>query len=60
MTAPPPFVAHSSVAMPDFSAQAPSYRRAAIHWVTSAKRTETRERRLDRLIVASARAERAF
>jgi uncharacterized protein YdeI (YjbR/CyaY-like superfamily) len=43
-----------------FSAQAPSYRRAAIHWVTSAKRTETRARRLDRLIAASARAERAF
>ena len=33
-----------------FQAQAPSYRRAAIHWVTSAKRPETRERRLDALV----------
>ena len=33
-----------------FQAQAPSYRRTAIHWVTSAKRAETRERRLATLI----------
>jgi uncharacterized protein YdeI (YjbR/CyaY-like superfamily) len=33
-----------------FQAQAPSYRRAALHWVTSAKRPETRERRLTLLI----------
>ena len=31
-----------------------SYRRAAIHWVTSAKRPETRERRLRTLIEDSA------
>jgi uncharacterized protein YdeI (YjbR/CyaY-like superfamily) len=37
-----------------FSAQAPWYRRAAIHWVTSAKRPETRESRLTRLIADSA------
>jgi uncharacterized protein YdeI (YjbR/CyaY-like superfamily) len=37
-----------------FSARAPSYRRAAIHWVTSAKRPETRERRLATLIEDSA------
>ena len=37
-----------------FAAQRPSYRRAAIHWVTSAKREETRERRLTRLIEDSA------
>jgi uncharacterized protein YdeI (YjbR/CyaY-like superfamily) len=37
-----------------FSAQAPSYRRAAVHWVTGAKRADTRERRLERLIVDSA------
>ena len=37
-----------------FQAQAPSYRRAAIHWVVSAKRPETRERRLDALIADSA------
>ena len=37
-----------------FSARPPSYRRAAIHWVTSAKRPETRERRLATLIEDSA------
>jgi uncharacterized protein YdeI (YjbR/CyaY-like superfamily) len=37
-----------------FERQAPSYRRAAIHWVTSAKRAETRERRLAALIADSA------
>jgi len=38
-----------------FEAQPPWYRRAAIHWVRSAKRDETRQRRLDRLIGDSAR-----
>jgi uncharacterized protein YdeI (YjbR/CyaY-like superfamily) len=33
-----------------FGAQPPWYRRAAIHWVMSAKREETRVRRLGRLI----------
>jgi uncharacterized protein YdeI (YjbR/CyaY-like superfamily) len=33
-----------------FAAQAPWYRRAATHWVMSAKREETRDRRLARLI----------
>jgi uncharacterized protein YdeI (YjbR/CyaY-like superfamily) len=37
-----------------FESQPPSYRRAAIHWVTSAKKPETRERRLQQLIVCSA------
>jgi uncharacterized protein YdeI (YjbR/CyaY-like superfamily) len=37
-----------------FQQQAPSYRRQATHWVTSAKRTETRERRLSALIADSA------
>jgi len=37
-----------------FSAQPASYRRAAVHWVVSAKREDTRERRLDRLITDSA------
>jgi uncharacterized protein YdeI (YjbR/CyaY-like superfamily) len=41
-----------------FSAQPPWYRRTAIHWVTSARRPETRERRLDRLIEDSARGAR--
>jgi uncharacterized protein YdeI (YjbR/CyaY-like superfamily) len=37
-----------------FAAQAPSYRRVAAHWVMSAKRAETRERRLETLIEDSA------
>lgn len=37
-----------------FSAQSASYRRAAVHWVVSAKREETRQRRLDQLITDSA------
>ncbi|HEX6116151.1 MAG TPA: YdeI/OmpD-associated family protein [Solirubrobacterales bacterium] len=37
-----------------FESQPPGYRRTAIHLVTSAKRPETRERRLDRLIADSA------
>ena len=37
-----------------FQARPPSYRRAAIHWVVSAKRPETRERRLQALIDDSA------
>ena len=37
-----------------FTAQSASYRRAAVHWVVSAKRAETRERRLARLIADSA------
>jgi uncharacterized protein YdeI (YjbR/CyaY-like superfamily) len=37
-----------------FEAQAPSYRRAALHWVVSAKQEETRARRLAQLIADSA------
>lgn len=37
-----------------FDAQAPWYRSTAIHWVISAKREETRERRLAQLIAHSA------
>jgi uncharacterized protein YdeI (YjbR/CyaY-like superfamily) len=33
-----------------FQSRPPGYRRAALHWVMSAKRAETRERRLDTLI----------
>jgi uncharacterized protein YdeI (YjbR/CyaY-like superfamily) len=36
-----------------FESQPPSYRSAAIHWVTSAKKPETRERRLTQLIECS-------
>jgi uncharacterized protein YdeI (YjbR/CyaY-like superfamily) len=38
--------------------QAPTYRRTAIHWVVSAKRAETRERRLETLIADSAAGRR--
>jgi uncharacterized protein YdeI (YjbR/CyaY-like superfamily) len=41
-----------------FGVQAPWYRRAATHWVTSAKRRETRERRLAELIRESASGRR--
>ena len=37
-----------------FESQPPGYRRTALHWVTSAKREETRLRRLDTLIADSA------
>jgi uncharacterized protein YdeI (YjbR/CyaY-like superfamily) len=37
-----------------FQGQAPSYRKAALHWAVSAKREETRERRLTQLIADSA------
>ena len=39
----------------DFQARPPSYRRAAIWWVISAKKEETRLKRLDTLAVHSAR-----
>jgi uncharacterized protein YdeI (YjbR/CyaY-like superfamily) len=41
-----------------FQGQPPSYRRAALHWVVSAKRAETRERRLSRLIADAAEGRR--
>jgi uncharacterized protein YdeI (YjbR/CyaY-like superfamily) len=41
-----------------FNAQPPSYRRVAIHWVTTAKKEETRARRLEKLIEASASGRR--
>jgi uncharacterized protein YdeI (YjbR/CyaY-like superfamily) len=41
-----------------FQAAAPSYRRQALHWVTSAKKPETRERRLAALIADSAAGQR--
>jgi uncharacterized protein YdeI (YjbR/CyaY-like superfamily) len=37
-----------------FQSRSPYYRRAAVYWVTSAKRPETRERRLQTLIEDSA------
>ncbi len=41
-----------------FHEEAPSYRRTSIHWVMSAKREETRQRRLAELIKCSALGER--
>lgn len=41
-----------------FQAQPPSYRKTAVHWVVSAKRPETRERRLRQLIADSAAGHR--
>jgi uncharacterized protein YdeI (YjbR/CyaY-like superfamily) len=41
-----------------FSTSAPSYRRTATYWVMSAKKEETRLRRLQQLIEASARGEK--
>ena len=38
-----------------FQSSAPSYRKAATWWATSAKKPETRERRLDQLIACSRR-----
>jgi uncharacterized protein YdeI (YjbR/CyaY-like superfamily) len=40
-----------------FERRAPSYRRTAVHWVVSAKREETRLRRLGQLIDCSAKGE---
>jgi uncharacterized protein YdeI (YjbR/CyaY-like superfamily) len=41
-----------------FSAQSPSYRRTAIGWILAAKREETRLRRLDQIVDASAARQR--
>ena len=41
-----------------FDAQAPYYKRAALHWVTSAKRQETRDKRLAELIADCAAGQR--
>jgi uncharacterized protein YdeI (YjbR/CyaY-like superfamily) len=41
-----------------FDAQPPGYRRLVLHWVMSAKRAETRQRRLDTLITDSAAGRR--
>ncbi|MEV6348519.1 YdeI/OmpD-associated family protein [Actinoplanes sp. NPDC051851] len=41
-----------------FNGQSAGYRRAAVHWVVSAKRPETRERRLAQLVADSAAGRR--
>ena len=43
-----------AAAWEDWSSRSPSYRRQAAHWVASAKREETRERRLAQLIESCA------
>lgn len=42
----------------DWERRPPSYRRTATHWIVSAKRPETRARRLAQVIEASAKGER--
>jgi uncharacterized protein YdeI (YjbR/CyaY-like superfamily) len=57
---PPAFLAEfraNARAWAYFNARPPYYRRVAVHWVTSAKREETRRRRLAQLIARSAKAE---
>jgi uncharacterized protein YdeI (YjbR/CyaY-like superfamily) len=44
----------NAVAWADWQRRPPSYRKAATHWVTSAKQAATRERRLQALIDACA------
>jgi uncharacterized protein YdeI (YjbR/CyaY-like superfamily) len=46
-------LAADAAASADFAARPRWYRRAAVHWVTSAKREATRERRLAQLVEAS-------
>jgi uncharacterized protein YdeI (YjbR/CyaY-like superfamily) len=41
-----------------FDSQAPSYRRTAAYWIASARREETRRRRLEQLIESSQNGER--
>lgn len=47
----------NEVAWTDWQRRPPSYRRTVTHWVVSAKKPETRARRLDALIEASAAGE---
>lgn len=54
-----PAEARALAAVPFFAAQPPWYQRTATHWVLSAKRPETRERRFAQL-VADSRARRAI
>lgn len=50
----------NSAAWKFFSSQSPYYRKTSQNWVMSAKREETRKRRLDKLIEASAQQEKVF
>jgi uncharacterized protein YdeI (YjbR/CyaY-like superfamily) len=48
----------NETAWADWEKRAPSYRKVVLHWVTSAKRPETRARRLAILIASSAAGEK--
>jgi uncharacterized protein YdeI (YjbR/CyaY-like superfamily) len=50
-------LAADALAQADFAARPPYYRRAVVHWITSAKREATRERRLAQLVESSAAGE---
>ena len=51
-------LAADPAALAFFDAQPPGYRRSAIHWVMSAKRPETRARRLEALVQGCVAGER--
>jgi uncharacterized protein YdeI (YjbR/CyaY-like superfamily) len=48
----------SDTAWADWENRPPSYRRSALHWITSAKKAETRAKRLGELIAVSAEGRR--
>lgn len=48
----------NKAAWTDWEKRPPSYRRSALHWITSAKRAETRAKRLGELIDVSAKDRR--
>lgn len=52
------FKAMNKAAWTFFEQQPPGYRRLLIHWVTSAKQEETRQKRLKRLVETSAAGKR--
>ncbi|MGH6729534.1 MAG: YdeI/OmpD-associated family protein, partial [Sphingomicrobium sp.] len=48
----------NAAAWADWEKRPPSYRKVVLHWITSAKRPETRARRLATLIDSSAKGEK--
>jgi uncharacterized protein YdeI (YjbR/CyaY-like superfamily) len=48
----------NKTAWADWEKRPPSYRRSALHWITSAKRPETRAKRLGELVAVSAEGRR--
>ena len=51
-------ISHLEAARKFFEAQPPSYRKVIGWWIVSAKKEETRQKRLQKLIAASARGKR--